>query len=108
MEGIDFQHYFRETVFSDLNWQTNPESRSPHLEHATINAEIMIKNISYGIYELEVTHNPETNTRSYKQGNATTKIKWSEARSLIANRDLLDRTLRLFKKNSTDFVMVID
>ena len=108
MEDIDFQHYFRETVFSDLNWNTNAESGSPHLERATINAEIVIKNISYGIYELEVTHNPKTNTRSYKQGNVTTKIKWGEARSLIANRDLLDRTLRLFKRNSTDFVMVID
>ncbi len=108
MEDIDFQHYFRETVFSDLNWNTNAESGSPHLERATINAEIVIKNISYGIYELEVTHNPKTNTRSYKQGNVTTKIKWGEARSLIANRDLLDRTLRLFKKNSTDFVIVID
>ena len=108
MGDIDFQHYFRETVFSDLNWNTNPESGSSHLERATINAEIVIKNISYGIYELEVTHNPKTNTRSYKQGNVMTKIKWGELRSLIANRDLLDRTLRLFKRNSTDFVMVID
>ena len=108
MEDIDFQHYFRETVFSELNWSTNPGSRSPHLERATINAEIVIKNLSYGIYELEVTHDPRTNTRSYEQRNVMTKIKWGDARSLIAKRDLLDRTLRLYKKNSTDFMIVID
>lgn len=108
MEDINFQHYFRETVFSDLNWNTDPDSRSPHLERATINAEIVIKNLSYGEYGLEVTHDPRTNTRSYEQRNIMTKIKWGEARWLIAKRDLLDRTLRLYKKNSTDFMIVID
>ncbi len=108
MEGIDFQHYFREKVFSDLNWSTDPRARSPHLERATINAEIVIKNISHGVYTLEVTHNPKTNTKSYRQGNTMTKIRWGEVRHLIAKCELLDSTLRLFKKNSTDFVIVID
>ena len=108
MEDIDFQHYFREMVFSDLAWGTVPGSRSPYLERATINAEIVIKNLSYGVYELEVTHDPRTNTRSYEQRNVMTKIKWGEARALIAKRDLLDRTLRLYKKNATDFMIVID
>ncbi len=108
MEDIDFQHYFREVVFSDLNWGTNPASSSPHLERATIHTEIVIKNHSYGMYELEVTHDPRTDTSSYKQRNSMTKIKWGEARALIARRDLLDRTLRLYRKNSTDFMIVID
>jgi hypothetical protein len=78
------------------------------LERATINVEIVIKNLSYGEYELEVTHDPRTNTRSYEQRNVMTKIKWGEARALIAKRDLLDRTMRLFKKNATNFMIVID
>lgn len=108
MEGIDFQHYFRDTVFFDLHWSCNPTSKSPHLERAQINVEIIIKNISYGVFNLEVTHDPKTNTRSYEQRNVMTKIKWGDAKSLIAKRDLLNRTLKLYKKSSTDFAIVID
>jgi HKD family nuclease len=108
MEDIDFQHYFRDIVFAELGWNTKPSSRSPHLERAIINTEIVIKNLSYGVYALEVTHDPRTNTRSYNQRNVMTKIKWGEARPLIAKRDLLGRTLKLYKKDSTDFSIVID
>ncbi|MFQ5452391.1 MAG: phospholipase D family protein, partial [Candidatus Paceibacterota bacterium] len=108
MEGIDFQHYFRDVVFSELAWNTDPGSRSPYLERARINAEIVIKNISYAVYNLEVTHDPRTNTPSYEQRNVMTKIKWGDARPLIARRDLLDRTLKLYRKNSTEFEIVID
>ena len=107
-EDIDFQRYFRDVVFSELAWHPNQSSKSPHLERATINAELIVKNISYGVYELEVTHDPRRNTRSYKQRNVTTKIKWGDARFVIGKRDLLDRTLRLYKKNPTDFTIVID
>lgn len=108
MEDIDFQHYFRDVVFAELTWKIDPGSRSPHLERTTINAEMVIKNLSYGVYELEVTHDPRTHTKSYEQRNTMTKIKWGDARSLIAKRDLLDRTLRIYKKDSTDFMIVID
>ncbi len=107
-EDIDFQHYFRDVVFSELAWHRNPSSRSPHLERATINIELMIKNISYGVYDLEVTHDPRKNTRSYEQRNVTTKIKWGNAITVIRKRDLLGRTLKLYKKNSTDFAIVMD
>jgi len=108
MVDIDFQHYFRDVVFSSLQWSVSPTSVSPHLERAKVDVELIIKNISYGIFNLEVTHDPRTNTPSYAQRNVMTKIKWGDARSLIAKRDLLDRTLKLYKKDGTNFVIVID
>lgn len=108
MENLDFQHYFRDVVFSELAWGTDPNSRYPHLERATINAELIIKNILYGVYILEVTHDPRTDTKSYEQRNVMTSIKWGDARSIIAKRDLLDRTLSLYKKGPADFTIVID
>lgn len=108
LEGIDFQHYFRGSVFVSLNWRTDPNSRSAYLERAIINAEIIIKNISYGEFQLEVVHDPRTDTRSYAQKNTMTKIKWGEARSHIAKRDLLNRTVRIFKKSNRDFSIIID
>ena len=108
MQDIDFQHYFRDVVFSELAWDTDPNSISPHLERATINAELIIKNILYGVYVLEVAHDPRTDTKSYEQRNVMTRIKWGDARTLIAKRDLLDRILSLYKKGPTDFTIVID
>ena len=108
MEDIDFQHYFRDVVFSELAWDIDPNSISPHLERATINAELIIKNILYGVYVLEVAHDPRTDTKSYEQRNVMTRIKWGDARTLIAKRDLLDRILSLYKKGPTDFTIVID
>ncbi len=108
MIGIDFKHYFRDVVFSSLHWGIDSTSKSPHLERVRIDVEIIIKNISYGTFNLEITHDPRTNTKSYKQSNTMTKIKWGEARSLIAKRDLLGRTLKLYQKDGTNFVIVID
>ena len=108
MEDIDFQNYFRDIVFFELAWSTVQTSRAKHLERAHISAEIVIKNYSYGIYDLEVTHNPKIDTATYGQSNAVTKIKWGEVRPLISKRDLLDRTLKLYKKDSDHFVIVID
>ena len=108
VENLDFQHYFRNEVFSELAWNTDPNSGYPHLERSSINAELIIKNISYGVYILEVTHDPRTDTKSYVQRNVMTKIKWGDARTLVAKRDLLDRTLSLYKRGAMDFVIVID
>lgn len=108
MHGIDFQTYFRNDVFAGLTWATVSSSANPHLERAHIDAEIIIKGVSYGVFELEVTHDPRKNTPSFRQRNVMTKIKWGPARQLIAKRDLLGRTLRLYKKSDTDFTIVID
>lgn len=108
MDDIDFQRYFRDIVFSNLSWYTDTDSRNIYLERAQLTAEIIIKNYSYGTFELEVTHDPRTNTKSYLQKNAMTKIKWGKARELIAERDLLNRTLKLYKKDDNNFVVIID
>lgn len=108
MENVDFQSYFRDEVFSGLEWKKDESSRSPHLERATIKAEVVIKKILYGTYSLEVTHDPRTDTKSYGQKNATTKMKWGAARPIVAKKDLLNRNLTLYRKDSDDFMIVID
>lgn len=107
-DELDFKHYFRDDVFSDLAWRKDKSSRSPHLERATIRAELIIKGVSQGVFDLEVTHDPRTKTKSYKQNNAMTKIKWGEARSRIAKRELLGLTMRLSRRGPEHFVISID
>jgi HKD family nuclease len=108
MKDIDFQHYFRDIVFSELKWEVDQNSRNKYLERAHIATELIIKNYSYGNFTLEVTHDPRTDTESYLQRNVMTKIKWGKARPLIAKEDLLNRTLKLYKKDGHNFVIVID
>ena len=107
-EKINFQHYFRDDVFSGLQWKTDPDSLSPQLERSEIEVEIVIRNLSYGTFELEVTHDPRTDTASYKQGNVTTKIKWGNARQLVSKEDLLGGTMRLYRKGPRNFIMEIE
>ncbi len=107
-DNMDFQNYFRENVFSGLLWSTSPDSAYPYLERGTIAAELIVKGLHYGEYELEVTHNPKADTVTSKQRNVKTKIKWGNAKPIIAKQDLLGRTLQIYKKNATDFIILID
>ena len=109
-DDIDHRHYFRDVVFSRLTWTRDIAPRRTHIERAQADFELRIKGISYGIYTLQLSHNTLTNTRTYEQHNAMTQIHWGEARSLIASRDLLGRTLRLLgdQNGVSPFVIEIE
>lgn len=106
MDKIDFRSYFREEVFNQLEWQN--KQKSPHLERAVGKFEIIIKGSNYGEFLLEVTHDPRTDTPSYRQNNVMTKIKWGESKKLIAKEDLLKRFMKIYKKSNNSFLIVID
>ena len=104
----DFRHYFREEVFSDLAWK--PKAPGSTIEQATAKFELIIKNLDYGLFELELVHNTNATSITYKQKNIMTHIKWGPAKPHIAKRDLLDRILYLYRKDSNppEFVIEID
>jgi hypothetical protein len=104
----DFRHYFRNEVFHDLAW--TPKAPGSTIEQATAKFELIIKNLNYGVFELELSHNTDTTSITYKQKNIMTHIKWGPAMQHIAKRDLLDRILYLYRKdtNPPEFVIEID
>jgi HKD family nuclease len=105
---IDQRHYFYDEVFNGLEWKADePGSKK---RRATADFELVIKNISYGNFNLAVAHSTDTTSASYLQGNFTTQLHWGTARSLIAKRDLLGRNLYLYRKDSTppEFMIEID
>ena len=104
MEGMDFQKYFRNEVFSGLSWRTHSES----LERATASFEIVIAGVSHGYYDLQIKHNPREDTKTYRQGNYMTSIKWGSAKELIADENLLRRTLSLYRIDPKNFLINID
>lgn len=105
-EMNDLRHYFRDEVFKGLAWTRKDASH----ERATAKCELIIKGVNCGTFELELGHDTRTNTRSYEQHNMMTDIKWGAATKYIAKRDLLNRTLYLYRKdtNPPEFVIEID
>lgn len=104
--NIDHRHYFRDDVFRGLTWTPKDASH----ERATAKFELIIKGLNYGVFELELGHDTRTNTKSYNQNNMMTDIKWGAATNYIAKRDLLGRTLYVYRKdtNPPEFVIEID
>ena len=105
---IDQRHYFYDDVFNNLLWK--PDTPGSKKLKATAKFELVIKNISYGVFDLVVAHSTDTTSASYKQSNFMTQLHWGEARPLIAKQDLLGRNLYLYRKDTTppEFMIEID
>lgn len=106
MEEIDQRHYFYDVVFADLNWEQIP--RTPNKVSAYSNFRIVICGVDYGTYKLKITHNTDTNTKTYRQNNAMSHLHWEEAKELVKQEELLDKSLYILKNiNTSEFVIEI-
>jgi HKD family nuclease len=107
-EDIDHRHYFRDEVFGDLTWYKEKHPKT--IERSSANFQLIIKNVDFGIHELKLSHNFDTSTRSYAQGNMTTQLHWGDAKALIAKRDLLHRNLTLYRRDTMppEYLIEID
>ena len=109
-EAIDHRHYFRDTVFANLNWQLDRRPSVIHMERTQTRFQLVIRGVDYGVYTLALSHNTLTDTASYAQRNSMTQLHWGGARRLIALEDLLNRILYLYRDDLDNqlFVLEID
>jgi HKD family nuclease len=107
-DHIDQRHYFYDEVFSDLTW--GKDSHGSKTLRAIAKFELVIKNISYGVFDLQLSHKTDKNSVSYKQNNFMTQLHWGNAKALIAKNDLLERSLFLYRKDTSppEFMIEID
>lgn len=105
-EEVDHRHYFRDEIFPELAWA----SRSATVDEAYAKFQLVVKGISHGDFDLAIRHTTSTDTRSYEQRNAMTRLSWGPMREHVAREDLIDRTLALYRDNAdpTRFVLEID
>jgi HKD family nuclease len=108
MEGIDQRHYFRDEIFKNVNWTAHPAPKQS--EHASAKFELVIKNVNFGVFDLILAHSTNTKSRTYLQNNFMTQVHWGKALPYVAKRDLLGRTLYLYRKETTppQFIIEID
>jgi len=107
-DHIDQRHYFYDDVFLGLNWV--PDKPGSKKLQTTAKFELIVKNISYGIFDLIISHDTNTKSASYKQSNMMTHLHWGAARPSIAKEDLLGRNLYLYRKDGSppEFMIEID
>ncbi len=108
VEGIDQRHFFRDEVFRDAAWVR--DEKLQHYERAHAIFHIYTKGVFRGTFTLRLSHNTDTECRSYKQNNSMTNISWGDAREIVAKRDLLDRTMSLYRKDKVppEYLIEID
>jgi len=103
-DTVDFRHYFRDDVFSALQWA--PSRATTEETHARF--LLVLKGVSYGEFDLRIAHSTSTTSKSYKQKNAMTRLSWGAAREHIGRKDLLGRTLSLYRDKADPTVFLIE
>ena len=109
-DDIDHRHYFRDTVFADLDWSFDPAPTRQHMERTEARFEIIIRDVNYSVFTLRLSHDSRVDSPTYRQRNSLTQLHWGDARGLVAQEDLLGRTLYLYRDEAEDglFVLEID
>ena len=80
---IDWRTYFRQTFFSDQNWQNTVSQHGETLDYANVDFDVVINGASIGAKTLRIDHAPH---REQGQSNVPTDLKWGVLSSnLLAN-----------------------
>lgn len=104
---IDQRHYFKDVIFADLTWFPEPKPKYSYKLRAECDFRVVILGVDYGTYRLRLSHDPRTDTATYKQKNAVTQIHWGAVKTLVASDHLLNKKLYLLK-DSRDNSYVIE
>lgn len=99
--------FFRDVVFKDLDWKA-PNAQK--IEVGVGHFRIVIEGVDCGEFDLNVRHDTKTDTTSYEQRNAMTRLSWGDAKAIVGRPELVGRTLTLSKAaGHTDrFLIEID
>ena len=95
ISDIDQRHYFRETVFADEDWERDP--KRPKYERVMVPFYFQTNGEVSGPYSLKISHNNDTESKSYLQKNSMTSISWGDAKEIIAKCEFLGKKAVLYR-----------
>ena len=109
-KDIDQRHFFRDEIFQSLDWKPDEKAKLSHLERAKAIFKIIVQGVEKGDFELKLTHNTKTDTKTYRQKNSMTSISWGEAKKVIAKNELIGKTVKLYRNGNNDdqFVLIFN
>ena len=103
-ETTDHRHYFRDTVFNALEWVPGRQG----VEEAVARFQLVVKGVTLGDADLTIAHSTSTTNTTYRQRNAMTRLRWGRMRQHVANRNLLQRSLTLFRNRADPMRFLIE
>ncbi|WP_242270916.1 phospholipase D family protein [Bacillus cereus group sp. BfR-BA-01425] len=98
---VDQQTYFYEEAFSDLAWVRGSGNKNKFL-YAKAHFDFLIDGVYIEGYELEIKHDPRTNTKTYEQKQPMTHLLWGPAKKLVAKSHLLGEIMTLYKNKQEE------
>ena len=99
---IDQTTYFRNQVFSLVNWTYNPTAQK---DEAVAPTSLIIAGVYVGDFDMPLSHKPAW---AAGQGNYTTGLHWAGATNHIKQPGLVGRTLKLYQPASATGRYVIE
>lgn len=99
--------YFRNVIFSGLNWTPDPVPSKSHLHRANADFELVINGIFQGVFNLELTHDSNTQATTTSQSNIVTSMKWGPAMRIVKNPNLIGRIVNLYDLGSNNYQLEI-
>ncbi len=108
MRDIDQRHFFRDDVFASLDWIRDTRLNFSHLERASALFQIIIKGRDHGVFSLALTHNTRIDTASYRQKNSMTSVSWGESKKIVAKRDLIGSSAKLYRNQGVKSFFTIE
>lgn len=98
------QQYFRDEVFGDLEWHQNDLGDTV----AEGIFKLHICGTDHGNFKLTLLHKRK-GMEAENQNNYLTSVRWGDASEFVRNKNLIGRTLRLYKSiDGTHFLIDID
>lgn len=97
---IDQTDYFRNDVFSSLQWRVTDGK-----EVAVAQFTVIIGNTQVGTFNLSISHKPSWESG---QNNYTTGLHWADATAYIQREELVGRDLTLYKVDAGSFIIKIE
>lgn len=99
--------YFRNVIFSGLNWTPDPNPKKSHLLRANADFELIISGIFHGVFNMELTHDSNTGATTTSQNNIVTSMKWGNAIAIVRNQNLIGRDINLYSLGGNKFQLEI-
>jgi HKD family nuclease len=104
-EKIDRNTYFRESVFGNLNWETETRKKNSPLQVAKCKFNITINGNILGTEELRISHDPD---RISGQDNVPTTIHWgSTLITYLKANSIIGKTFKLYYPNADNEIYSI-
>jgi HKD family nuclease len=107
-DDIDPVTYFRKDVFGHLPWSSYTNQAGNKAEKVDAEFDLVIKGALVGTFLLTLRHSLTRAKAAAKDKNSPTEISWNAAKSFIQRKDLLDRTMRLYRAPTNPMKFRID